>query len=142
VNSLCRGIHTFQPTRIGRDRNRNEPGRSPSRRDVEQHQEARQGPARRKRRPNRWNRKSPGCQLEGDNENAAIEGCSVQKDAKVHPAEEDDAVRKTQTSSSLQNEPHSLHRAKAPALFPGLDTERGQTGPEPPLNTGKKERSV
>jgi hypothetical protein len=59
----------------------------------------------------------------------------------MHPAEEDGIVRKTQTSSSLQNEPHSLHWAKAQALFPGSDTERGQTGPERSLKTGGKEKA-
>jgi 16S rRNA U1498 N3-methylase RsmE len=48
----------------------------------------------------------------------------------MHPAEENGVVRKTQTSSSPQNEPHSLHWAKAHAILPGSDTERGQTGPE------------
>jgi hypothetical protein len=44
---------------------------------------------------------------------SAIEGRTVQKDAKMHPAEEDGVLRKTQMTSSLQNEPHSLHWAKA-----------------------------
>jgi hypothetical protein len=74
--------------------------------------------------------------------NAAIEGCSVQQIARMYPAEEDGIVRKTETSSSLQNEPHSFHWANAQALFPGFDAERGQIGPGRSFNLGGKERSV
>jgi hypothetical protein len=45
---------------------------------------------------------------------------------KTHTAEEDGVLRKTQTSSYLQNEPHSLYWAKAQAIFPGSDTEKGK----------------
>jgi hypothetical protein len=45
---------------------------------------------------------------------------------KTHPAEEEGVLRKTQTSSRLQKEPHSLNWARARAIFPGPDTEKGK----------------
>jgi hypothetical protein len=35
-------------------------------------------------------------------------------------------LRKTQTSPRLQKEPHSLNWARAQAIFPGPDTEKGK----------------
>jgi hypothetical protein len=75
-------------------------------------------------------------------ETASIENRKRPKDAKTHPAEEDSVLHKMQTSSYLQNEPRSLYQAKAEAIFPGPDTEKGKLNLKRPYKKGAARREV
>jgi hypothetical protein len=96
MNSIDKRIHSSNPNiRIvylkGQDRTGSTSRCCSRHRDVGHHQERRsstRGKApkkvrhrseRRKRRPKRWNRKTPGCQLKRQHKNAAIENRSIQK---------------------------------------------------------------